>query len=835
MIIGKKRNRKVDFLAPFLALVLPAVYSLGQGGGRDLAPPRPGGAVAQPGLPAAAVRPRATVAADHEGEVPALKFDNAPIEILLQAYAQETGRTLLRSPGLPSANVTLRSQQPMSLDEYLMAIETVLSLHGVALLPVDESFIKVVPVKDARRLGIRTELASPEDPHREAGQLVSQMVELQHVAINEIRPTLDGIRRSEGQIQVFERTNSILITDTADNVNRMLEIIKYIDQPVVQREEANVRRVRFAKASEIKRSLEEIIADARREQTRDRDVPAARRAGAPGIETRRAETPPDVPGVIRPRRPERTPTPREEETSAVIESLVEEAERGIIRGRVHIVADDRTNILIIITRPENMTFFDRIIDVLDVETAPDVIVEVIRLEHAVAEEVARMLNELIGERADAGRRPGGETEPSDEDARDEDRSARLAEFADRLRREAGGEPMTAEARSKVGELRRENIKILANERTNALIIMASQSDLATLMEIISDMDIMLSQVLIETVILEVNLEERLETGVDWVQRAMVAYDGGQARAAFATRGGGGTMRPLDPLTRTTAQSFGGEASGLSHYLTIFGLNMDLVLKATSSDSRARILSSPVILTQDNKQATIEATTRQYFLKGTRYIATGTGQYETVDDVEQRDIGITLQVTPRINARGFVVMNVEQTIENVIGTQRINEGDWPIVSSRRVGADIAVSSGETVVLGGLVLNNQRSVRGGVPVLSRIPLLGSLFRSSRVEDSRSEVVVFLTPYVLDSPSELTAEARRRKDAISAGDMWRAGWSDSKLADRPDEPPDTLTGPEEDDGGAHREPDPGATNGVPRSATPGEAGKSELEAAVRGVFAP
>ena len=738
-------------------------------------PPSLGGAAAA--TTAGAEVPRA---ADGRPDTTALKFEGAPADIVLQSYAEVTGRTLLMAPDVPKATITLRSQSELTEEEYLQAIETALVMNGIALQPVGEKFMKVLPAKDIRKHGARTEFDEPAaGQHTEDGKMVSQMVVLKSISLDEARKAIEGFKRNEGQIQIFERTNSILITDTVDNVNRMMEILKYIDQPLINREETNIRPIIHAKAADIKKRLEEIIAESQKAQQQAKSAPEANVSGAPGIQRRNLPAPPPVPGVIRP--PARTATP-EPDANTIIETLVADAERGVIRGKVQIVADERTNLLIIITRPENMAFFDKIIDVLDVETAPDIMVEVIRLEYALAKDVASMINDLIGNvKKDDSAKPaaGAKDAPG--------RSESLAEAAARTEQ---ARPRAAEAAaepgmSKVGELNKDNIKLLADERTNALIIMASKGDMATLRAIIEDMDIMLSQVLVETVVLEIGLSDKLTTGIDWVQRTFIVGDGDNM-IAYAGRGGGGMAAPIDPLTRNTTSSFGGPSGGISYYATFFGLNIDAVIQAAATDSRTRTLASPVILTLDNKEATIEATRDQYFFKGKKYAGSNNDGVYYEDDVEMKSVGITVKVTPRINEKGFVVMKIDEKIQNIAGTQRVNEGDWPIVASRNLSAEVAVQSGQTIVLGGLVQNSKIKSRSKIPILGDIPLLGRLFRSDNEEDTRSEVMVFLTPYVLDSPIELEQYARRRKIAGDAGEMWTQGISGSKLAD----PPDTET---------------------------------------------
>ena len=721
-----------------------------------------------------------------EGEFK-LNFVNADEELLLAAYAKETGRTLLVDPAMPKAKISLRSQSELDKEEYLRAIETVLVMNGISLVPDGEKFLRVFPTKTLRQLGIKTELEDPAEGflYEENGRMVSQMIALKSITIEEAKKAIEGFKRDSGQIQLFERTNSILITDTAENVNRMIEIIRYIDQPLEVREETNVRPLKYAKAADIKKRLEEIVNEAQKEQQQKKEVAVAKSSGAPGIVREQINTPP---GVVRPsiRRGQQPAAPAADTPNAIHETLVADAERGVIRGKVQIVADERTNLLIIITRPENMAFFDRIINVLDVEvqTAPDVIVEVVRLEHATAKDVASMLNDLIG----------NNTDKNDNDAKatvagstDKGKSESLAEASDRIRRGPRQEENAAAEgkKSKLGELKKEDVKILADERSNAIIVMASKGDVETVKGIIADMDIMLSQVVIETVIVSVSFGDSLETGMDWVQRTMLGYSGknnGRPTLAFATAGGGGGTA-ADPMGMTTTASLAGKGGGVTGWLTLFDMNTDLILKAVQSDSRSRLMSSPRITTMDNKEASLEAKTRTYWNEGTTYYTNSSYSDRETDNIKSEDIGITLKVTPRINKNGYITLTIEQEIQNIdrFDSEVTTKGNkYPIISTRKMGADVAVNSGETVVLGGLAQNQVTKSIKKVPILGSIPLLGWFFRSQQESSERTEIIAFLTPRVIDTPASIEDDARKLKASVDTDGVWDSSWSNSRLAD-------------------------------------------------------
>jgi len=693
-----------------------------------------------------------------------LKFSATPLEIVLQDYSEKTGKTLLRAPGLPSPTFTLRSQGMLSLPEYLSAIETVLGMHGVGLVATGEKFIRVVPIAEVITEPGEIKEMLPEEGRlpEDSGEMVSQMIVLKHIDIAEATKAIQPLLHKYGKITPFERTNSILVTDTAGNINRALQILRFIDQPIDAREEPRIIQIHFAKASDIKQKLMEIIAESQKEQQKS-SVPKAKKSGTPGPvrQTR---------GVIRARTPVATSKP--------IVALLEEAERGIIRGKVQIVADERTNKLIIITRPENMSFFEKIVAVLDIETSPDVEVKVVRLEFAEAKEVATMLNDLIGanDKDDVTAAP-----PSGADGGD--RSLALDAYVKSLKKADA----QANKKSSVGQLSKENIKILSDERTNALILMASKGDLVALLEIVKDMDMMLSQVLIEAVIIDVKLGGSLETGVSWIQKSLTVYDKNAAGTrspvvSFAGGGGGGGVTPVDAAGIAVSAL---PTSGLGYFLTLHDLNINAVIKASSTDTRTKVISTPVLLTTDNTEAKLTSTEKIYVYDGRSYY----NNYSTTDNnnssssnYKQQDIGLELTVTPHINENKIVMMEIVQKISEP-GDQSgdtDNLAGQTISRDRTIEASIAVKSGQTIVLGGQVREGNTRSRTKIPILGDIPLLGRLFNSDSRSKARTETIVFITPYVMDTPDEVRNESLRRKDSLHIDGMWKEGWSGSDLAE-------------------------------------------------------
>lgn len=710
-----------------------------------------------------------------------LKFNQAPLDFILDRYAEMTGRTILKAPGINATPITLKSQGALSVEERLQAIDSVLSMHGVVVLREGEKFLKVVPIDKAGSEAMPIVGVSGDVPKAPA-DLVSQMLLLKYIDVTEAEKAIASVKHGYGKIVKFERSNSLLVIDNRANIKRIMEIIEFIDVPFEAKEQTHVIEIHDAKASEVKARLMELVADAQMGQKPS--APRPKTSGSPGVE--RSRTPAGVMRAI-PRRPgsAKTATP---EAASVGDDLAG-PESGIIRGKVKIVADDRTNVLIIITRKENMTFFEKIIKVLDKPTEPDVKVKVVRLEYAKADVVSSTLNTLIGKKSEMTAKTGG-ADTKGAAGQGNARSAALREYVQRVEQEAKTAGGGATAKSKVGELSAKNIKILPDKRTNSLLIMASKGDMLTIEEMIKSMDIMLSQVMVEVVIFKITLTDSFERGVDWVQRALIssAQDGAGMRTpktAFSGAFGGGTYSGSvkDSSGLTAISDLASAGGNLTYYFTFFEQNLDAVIKMVASDNRTKIVSSPQILTTDNKEAVINVTKAKYIFKGLKFVSTsGSGAGEWVDDVELREFGTKLTVTPRVNPKKHVVMEIKQSLEEEGAGQPIRTAGgltiWPTIDTSDLTAEVAVHNAETIVLGGMVSTTMVDNESKVPILGDIPLIGALFRYKKTEEARNEIVVFITPYVLDTPEEIEAKALEKKSYLDVDSLWPRGWAESKL---------------------------------------------------------
>ena len=806
-------------------------------------------------------------AASENGEAPALNWDAAPVDIILQAYGERLNKTILKDPQVPSANITLKSQpgQKLTDEEYLEAIETVLEMNQIHLEPYGESFIRALPRKDVRKEGIPL-IMDAEHELKETGKVVSMMIPFKNIATEEAQKALEGLKSNSGILLVFERTNSILATDTEQNIKRMLEIARMIDVASPVTEVVEYIQIKYANATEVKQVLDAIVQESMKEQEKS------------GKQPQNTQQPASQPSPFAARPPTllRRPGQNQQNNAPVnnqsLVMTVSDADRGMIRGKVVTIADERSNKILLITSASNMKFFKEVIAALDVETTPDTVVKVYRLKYAEAEDVSDMINDLIGNSSSSKNSGRG----------NQNQASKTGTSGSVTRNTQQAQRKPANQRSgdvKAGELNKENTTVLADKRINGLVVMTQKELVPTIEQIIESMDIKLSQVLIETVIIEVTLGDGIETGIDWVQK-------GRRKVQKPMQNSLGqnmfykqrdvTVSDSDGNTRTTtsilselvpasyqysyktvgtddkktttevtekASEIAGQVAGIArdgfmNYYTggAFGmaggannganalniaagmitnaasatpflgkafnfvfdsdeLGLSAILQAQKDDSRSKYLASPIVMTLDNKEAIVNATRMKYLLKG--FTSSG-NSYSTiaVPDYEQKELGIEIKVTPKINPNGTVMLTVEEKYTQVGADQTIqyatsNTADGggglqpvqvPTTITREMSADVLLENNQTVVFGGLTETQTSESESGIPFLKDLPFIGKwLFGSVRQNEDRVELLVFMTPHVLDDAQAAQVEALRRKKTMSDQRPWEDhGWSLSPLAD-------------------------------------------------------
>lgn len=671
-----------------------------------------------------------------------IDFANAQVSAVLEYYAMLTKRTLIPAPGL-TAQITFRAQSGLTVDEAIQALDSVLSLNGLATVPVGEKFLKVVQVAQGKQevppIGIG------RDGIMERDMLITQIIPLKFADASEAGQAVQPYLHSFGQLIPLGKSNSLMITDTANNVKRLLEIVDYIDQPTAVRMEHRIYQIKFARAADILAQLQAIIQGTQQGAT---------------SATRTAQT-----LIVRP------PVPGQPSQPVPMTLAGDQPSESVVEGRVVMTSDERTNKLFIMSRSENFEFFDKMIGELDAQVDPDVVIEVIELDFATAEELAGLLNSVV-----TGSSPP--TTAARTTARD--RSSTTSGRSTRTTPPPPPTPTPSSSTSVAGAQMLEGfleypegVRIIPDQRINALMIVATKTDMTRIKGLISTLDTSVPQVLVEVIIAEVNLGDGLQTGVEWVKR-LESHDDVTHTGATST---GRPPKPqnLDGLTdellnnaisNAPGIALASLSGGLTYFATFNGLDLDMMVRLLATDSKFKVLSTPIIQTMNNQEARITVGEQRPVPTEAVSDVVSTDTTAVRQNIEYRDIAIELTVTPRINPDGYVSMDIHQTINDVGGNIPLNGTLVPIITLREAQSMVSVKDQSTIVLGGLIKESKDTAETKVPFLGDIPFFGNLFKGKESNTARNELIVFIKPTVLRSDRASSEEAMRRARMLKAG---------------------------------------------------------------------
>ncbi|MDX6750975.1 type II secretion system secretin GspD [Geminicoccaceae bacterium 1502E] len=297
------------------------------------------------------------------------------------------------------------------------------------------------------------------------------------------------------------------------------------------------------------------------------------------------------------------------------------------------------------------------------------------------------------------------------------------------------------------------VRIVANESNNSLLIRATPQTYEMIEGTLRRLDTAPLQVLIEATIAEVSLNDLLRYGVQYFIEAGNTSFG--YNTTVGGEGGGVIDRAnLSPLSRVPGFNF------------IFtGGNANITIDALSQLTDVKVLSSPSVVVQDNSEAVLTVGDEVPITTRTA-VSVEDPTAPTVNNIEYRDTGVILQVKPRINSNQVVSLDIAQEVSRVVGTTATGPSPTPTIQQRKITSKVNVASGQTVVLGGLIQDAEERGRDRIPVLGDIPVLGHLFGSTRNDQRRTELIVFITPRVIrnaEDARDISEELRQRMRSL------------------------------------------------------------------------
>lgn len=292
-------------------------------------------------------------------------------------------------------------------------------------------------------------------------------------------------------------------------------------------------------------------------------------------------------------------------------------------------------------------------------------------------------------------------------------------------------------------------RIFPDEVTNSVIILATPEDYALIAETIKKIDIVSRQVVIEGLLVRVDLTDNLSFGLSWSLNTDVNITNIKPFKNDINLGGTVTNLPggmlLDAGSSTGFTFAGTDPSGV----------VRARLSAALKDSRAKILASPHILVSDNREAKIQVGSQVPIATSTTSTPLSSGATTTTNTttstIQYKDIGIILRVKPQVNDSGLVSLEIDQEVSSLGDAVKIAGQDYQAINKTQATTNLVAQDGETIIIGGLIREDTTKSKDGIPLLSKIPILGSLFSNTTDNSTRTELIILLTPHVVKNQKE------------------------------------------------------------------------------------
>ena len=622
---------------------------------------------------------RASLTTDAAGETTLNVVDAELREVVRLVLQDALGVNYVIDPAV-GGRITVQTTRPLAADDLVSVLDAVLRMNGAALVRTGDLY-KVVPIDQAVTTGPMPDVG----PVPDAGSpgFGVRVMPLRFVAATELAPVLAPFAPPGGVIQVDPVRNLLLLAGLPNQLATLTNLVSIFDVDWLQGISFGLFPLENAPADDLVEELQGIFSN---------------------------------------------------------------LEGGALAGLIRFVPIERLNaVLVVSSQPGYLTEVETWIERLDrVGEGEEPRIFVYSVQNARATSLAEVLSEIFGARTTTVEgasllAPGQEAvDLSSTGAFEMDVVEAGEEGAAELPLRAARVPGESLAAEPIGPEDAE-IRIIADDTTNALVIRATPREYEKIREALDEMDVLPLQVLIEATIAEVTLTDELRYGVEWFFRS------GDFEFSFTP-------------SATALLPVGG-------FQGIFdsGNDVRLVLQALDAITDVNVVSSPQLMVLDNQTARIQVGD-QVPISVQSATSVIDPDAPVVNSIEYRDTGVILLVTPRVNQSGLVIMEIQQEISNVVDapTTTISEETSPTINQRQINSTVAILSGETVALGGLIQDQRERAQSGIPFLSRLPILGALFRTRANSVTRTELLVLITPSVVENPARaraVTDELRRR----------------------------------------------------------------------------
>lgn len=608
------------------------------------------------------------IAAGAQAASVTLNFKEADLEAVIGTVAELTGKNFIIDPRV-KAKVTIISSKPMSRDEVYQVFLALLQVHGFAAVPSGD-VIKIVPDVNAKQSGVPV----LDNGEGNGDEMVTRVIQVEHISATQLVPILRPLIPQQGHMVAYPATNTLIISDRAVNIARLMDVIKKIDQPSLE-QEIEVANLQHASAQEVVRLLNSLEQQAKQGQ--------AQQGGA------------------------------------------------MPESQALMVADERTNSILLSGGKSERMRVRALISSLDTPLEATGGINVIYLRYANAKDLVPVLTGVAQNVQESGQlrtAQGGGTGG------------------------AQGSPAQAGAtgvgNAAAGGGSGGKVSIQADEATNSLVIIGSAEAFRQIQNVVRQLDVRRAQVMVEAIIAEMSLNRAAQLGVQW---GVDATPGGDGPIGF-TNFGSGSGNSLGDIVAAGMAIAEGTAAAIPNGLTLGigrfnsdSINFGALIRALQGDGATNVLSTPTLLTLDNKEAEIVVGQEVPFITGS-YTNTSGGSTPTnpFQTVNRKEVGIKLRVKPQINEGNTVKLDVEQKVDSLAAS---SSGAVDLITNTRsIKTTVLVDDRDIIVLGGLITDDLKQSEEKVPLLGDLPLLGNLFRYKSTSKDKTNLMVFLRPVIM-----------------------------------------------------------------------------------------
>jgi type II secretion system protein D len=683
-----------------------------------------------------------------------LQYPNSDVADVLHLYENLTGKKLIMD-NFVQGKVNIFLSRPVPRDEAIKIIEINLLMNGYSLVPAEGDIVKVIGSgRSPRGAGVPIVSDIADIPAGE--HVVSFLFRLHYADPIELQQVIGQYLSPPQPYTSFlalPKSSSILITENSTVIRSLVNIIDQVDVPPAQVVSEFIKLQR-ADASKVVEMLKDVFEKGSTTTTTTTTV---------------------QPGGVRP--PVRPPVqqPPQVQIEGDLGAFTALTEDSIVVGKIKIAADVRTNRIHVITRPVNMPFVRKLIAEFDANvefgkpvtrplryiSAAEVLPVIVQTltEPGTNQAGADTSNPAAPQQQAQQNRPRSNNQSSSSGFDSGSSSSGSQNFSEELSTQAVD---TAPKAVTIG-----NAKIIADQRSNAIIILGNQEVVVKVGKLLDEMDVKAPQVALSTVIGELTLNNEEDFGVDWFQTYKATggiphtdVNGRMFTTPKNTGIAGVTdhstgVPPLDArtLTNIAALAAGVATNGGTSLFLNTGFGLSSVVHALDSTGRFKVISRPMVFTTNNKKAIIASgteipvpvSTLSTLAPTTSGTPGNVTNFGTQSSIQFKKVALQLEVVPLINSEKEVTLDILQKLDSVADSTTIDGNLIPNIATRYIKTTVSAPNCSTIILGGLITDNKRKNKTGIPILSRIPVIGAIFRNTVEIKNRTELIVLLRPEV------------------------------------------------------------------------------------------